>query len=190
MSSSALSAAIAQAEGYGVPGAIPTLANNPGDLKLGDVGLGTINGITVFPNEDAGASALQAQVESILSGSSKNYSPDESIADVGDTYAGGDPNWAKNVAAALGVSTSTPIGQAASETPGTWQNALSNWVNGKIGYDPDNPGVLATFANITLEDGVLLVVGIIIVAAGLFSFKTTRTVIDFAAKKSAEVGAA
>jgi hypothetical protein len=63
-------------------------------------------------------------------------------------------------------------------------------VNGKIGYDPDNPGVLATFANITLEDGVLLVVGIIIVAAGLFSFKTTRTVIDFAAKKSAEVGAA
>src|SRR5689334_21454478 len=34
--------AVAVAEGYGPPNNVPTLANNPGDLGLGDIGYGEI----------------------------------------------------------------------------------------------------------------------------------------------------
>ena len=36
--------AIAKAEGFGLPGALPTRANNPGDMMLGDRGWGNGSG--------------------------------------------------------------------------------------------------------------------------------------------------
>jgi len=117
-SPSSVAQAIATAEGYGVSGAIPTKANNPGDLKLGDQGYGTINGITVFPSASAGWSALESQIGLISSGKSQaGYSTDMSISQVGQLYSGGDSNWAKNVAAALGVSTDTTFSSVASGSP-------------------------------------------------------------------------
>lgn len=94
--------AIASAEGYGTPGAIPTVANNPGDLKLGG---DTINGISVFQSAEEGWNKLYRQLALIVSGSSNYYNLDMTIAQMGNVYADGDPNWAQNVARYLGVST-------------------------------------------------------------------------------------
>ena len=93
--------AIASAEGFGIPGAIPTIANNPGDLKLGG---DTINGITVFSSVEEGWSKLYRQIALIVSGSSNYYNLDMTIAEMGRIYAGGDENWSTNVARYLGVS--------------------------------------------------------------------------------------
>lgn len=94
--------AIASAEGYGIPGAVPTVANNPGDLKLGG---DTMNGgISIFASVEEGWSKLYRQLALIVSGSSNYYNLDMSIAEMGRIYAGGDENWSTNVARYLGVS--------------------------------------------------------------------------------------
>ena len=80
---SPLAQAVANAEGFEFPKAlIPTLANNPGDLELGDVGYGVMqasggNRITVFASASLlGWAALENQdFEKIFSGRSKPYSP-------------------------------------------------------------------------------------------------------------------
>lgn len=102
--------AIASAEGYGVPGAIPTVANNPGDLKLGG---DTLNGISVFANAEEGWSKLYRQIALIVNGSSSYYNLDMSIAEMGSIYANGDPAWARNVAGYLGVSTDAQLWEVA-----------------------------------------------------------------------------
>ena len=101
----AIASAIASAEGYGVSGAKPTVTNNPGDI-------GNYPGhTTIFEDAQAGWDALTNQIELIFSGSSAHYSPDMTIAQVGQIYSGGDPNWAINVASRLGVSPNTPLNQ-------------------------------------------------------------------------------
>jgi hypothetical protein len=67
--SNPLAEAIAFAEGFGKPGSVPTLANNPGDLKAGDVGHGTTSGgITVFGSPSEGWAALLGQVDKMTGG--------------------------------------------------------------------------------------------------------------------------
>ena len=120
---SAVASAIAQAEGFGQPGAIPTIANNPGDLELGNIGSGVTiaaggQQITNFPTLEAGEAALENQVNLIATGTSKaGYSPSMSIAQVGQLYSGGSSNWANNVAAALGVDPSTNFASVVSGSP-------------------------------------------------------------------------
>lgn len=109
--------AIAQAEGFNVAGSIPQRANNPGDLEVGDIGYGTLGqGITVFGSVDDGWAALANQINMIVTGQSSYYSPTESLAQVGATYSGGDPNWANNVSSILGVSVNTPFASLAGGT--------------------------------------------------------------------------
>jgi hypothetical protein len=105
--------AIAQAEGFNVAGSIPQRANNPGDVEVGDVGYGTINGITIFASVDDGWAALANQISSMASGTNSHYPAGATLAQVGIPYSGGDPNWANNVASYLGVSTSTPFASLA-----------------------------------------------------------------------------
>jgi hypothetical protein len=107
----AIAKAIARAEGFYVQGSIPQRANNPGDLKLGDKGYGLIDDKTVFPSPGQGWNALYHEVQLILDNKSKYYNSGMTIAEVGQVYSGGDPNWAQNVADTLGVDTETPIGQ-------------------------------------------------------------------------------
>ena len=87
--------------------------NNPGDLtaSFGFPTSGTVNsaGVLKFVNCVDGWSALYQQLSLIISGGSR-YSLDQTIAAFGLGYSGGDPNWAKNVAAALGVPTDTQLG--------------------------------------------------------------------------------
>ena len=102
-----LSNAIAQAEGFNVSGSIPQRQNNPGDLTSGGV-------IATYPTAQDGWNALYAQVQSMFDGTSSYYNPGMTLAQVGNSYAGGDPNWANNVASALGVSPDTTLAQLAS----------------------------------------------------------------------------
>jgi hypothetical protein len=70
-----LAIAISHAEGFGVPGAVPTRAHNPGDLKIpGWTGLKTGNeGITVFGSDDEGWQALYTQLLRIKNNQSHVY---------------------------------------------------------------------------------------------------------------------
>ena len=97
------SQSIASAEGYGVPNAIPTKANNPGDLELGDLfGLGVLGqGITVFPDATTGWEYLYNQVGIMLSGQSSHYQVTENFTSVGATYAGDSVAWPANVVSQL-----------------------------------------------------------------------------------------
>jgi len=187
-----LSNAIAQAEGYGVSGALPTLANNPGDLKLGDQGLGTLQGITIFPNAQAGQVALQNQVNSMLDGSSQYYDPSMTLSDIGQTYANGDSNWAQNVANILGTDVNTPLGQIASSSTSSPVSAISSLASSASGASSALSSITSIFNGFTLEDFVFIAVGILLIAAGLFAFKTTQNIIEVttsAAKRAAEVTA-
>jgi hypothetical protein len=107
--------AIALAEGYNQgAGVIPYDYNNPGDLTddASQYGSGT-NGITTFPTAEAGWQALYSKLQNIVSGGSSVYPSDADWTDVGNTWSGGDANWATNVAANLGVDPSTTPAQYA-----------------------------------------------------------------------------
>jgi hypothetical protein len=108
-----MAAAISRAEGFGDPGAIPTIAHNPGDLVLGDLGYGTIGPekITICASDADGQARLAHQVMLMLSGQSKVYSLGDTIDDVAAKWTTSDPAaWANNVAASLGISPTTTLG--------------------------------------------------------------------------------
>ena len=104
-----LAKAIAHAEGFGLPDAIPTRANNPGDLTGADAGsfrtMGTMNpeGVLHFVDVADGWQALYIKVNRMLSGKSLVYPLDMTLERVGLRYSGGKPEWASNVAEYLGV---------------------------------------------------------------------------------------
>lgn len=82
---SALAQAIAHAEGFGVPGAVPTRAHNPGDMvcpwlqgpKMGP------EGVQVFPSDDIGWNALEQQLALIRDGRSHVYLSSMNILQMG-----------------------------------------------------------------------------------------------------------
>lgn len=96
--------AIATAEGFGVAGAIPTVRNNPGDITDGS------GNILTFANAADGWNALYNLLQNIQAGTSKYYNTGMSWVQMGQIYAGGDPNWAVNVAASLGVDPNDTVG--------------------------------------------------------------------------------
>jgi len=138
----ALDAAIAKAEGFGTPGAIPTLANNPGDLIAGP--FATAHGATgaipaqggqmiaTFPDIATGTAATDALVSSKYAGGT--------LADLSQGWlAGSDPttqaSWADTVASTLGVPVNTPVGATPPFVP-----PPAGVTAGTVGYqDPGNP---------------------------------------------------
>jgi len=105
-----MAAAIAQAEGFNVPNTQPARLHNPGDLTDPDTGQ-----LRTFSNDADGYAALYNQVRLMLTGQSRIYTLDMSLAQVAVIYTGNDnpAGWARTVANALGVSTSTTLGQIA-----------------------------------------------------------------------------
>ena len=93
--------AIAQAEGFGIPGAIPTVNHNPGDLKI--PGSRLVKGHTFFTTDEAGWNALFRQIGLMRSGKSRVYKPDFTFEQVARKYAEGWRNWLANVTRVLGV---------------------------------------------------------------------------------------
>jgi hypothetical protein len=109
----AFAAAIARAEGFTVSGSIGARAHNPGNLAIpGSADTIGPEGITVFPDDAAGWDALYRQLQAIVDGNSL-YSLDWTIDQMGARWAPAATNpgghWAMNVAAALGVPTSTRL---------------------------------------------------------------------------------
>lgn len=107
----ALGHAIAKAEGFGIPGALPTRAKNPGDMKLGDVGNGLLTGKTIFSTAQDGWNALFNQIKLIISGNSNYYSVDDTFEQMAATWTGNDSpgSWANTVTAELGVKQSDTL---------------------------------------------------------------------------------
>jgi hypothetical protein len=105
----AFAKAIAVAEGFGVPGAIPTDRHNPGDLTDGT---GTIR---TFATDDDGWNALYSLLARVASGTSQYYTPTMTIAQFGSIYTATQQHaWTSNVVASLqeqgfDVDSNTPI---------------------------------------------------------------------------------
>jgi hypothetical protein len=106
----AMARAIATAEGFYVPDSIPRRANNPGNLVLPNWTGPTLGAerISVFPSVEEGWSRLHRQLALIVTGQSRVYKLDMTIADMGNKWApGGAVNiagaWASNVARMLEV---------------------------------------------------------------------------------------
>ena len=83
--------------------------NNPGDLTGADAGayktcgIANSEGVLKFANAEDGWNALCFKINRMLSGKSSVYTHDMTLQAVGMKYSHNDPNWSKNVAAALGV---------------------------------------------------------------------------------------
>jgi hypothetical protein len=101
--------AISKAEGYGVAGAIPTVRNNPGNIK-NKAGV-----IATYPTPAAGWEALYKQVRLMLTGKSAYYKPTMTLEAIAKIYTGEAAymNWARNVARVLNVQTTTTLAEIA-----------------------------------------------------------------------------
>jgi hypothetical protein len=93
--------AISVAEGYGVPNAIPTVRNNPGNIRSAS------GPIAYYPTIEAGWEALYKQVRGMLDGTSRYYPAHFNLEQVAKVYTGEAAymNWARIVADKLGVAT-------------------------------------------------------------------------------------
>jgi len=174
-----LAAAIAYAEGFGVPGAIPTVRNNPGDLTQSGV-------IATYPDSTAGYTALETQLQTIAAGRSRYYNPNMSIAQIGSIYANGDPNWASNVADYLGVSPDTPFsavyspgGASLAGGNGSGASNTGGASGGGVGayLDPTGGALSTLFGSGSGTRVVTVIVGLILVAAGVFGFNRVREIV-------------
>lgn len=109
-----LALAIAKAEGFGIKGTIPTRCHNAGDLKghgyIGQLGV-CKGGHAIFRTDADGWSALNRQLEKIISGESTKYSVNMSLREMGKKYAGNWRLWSKNVAHNLGVTPDTTLAE-------------------------------------------------------------------------------
>lgn len=99
-------------------GTAPSVNHNPGDLTVdvNNTSTGTSNGFVVYADDATGYAALVYQVNEWLNGTSANAGPNSTIDDISQFYTTDSPpgaqvDWASNVAAVLGVPSSTPIGQ-------------------------------------------------------------------------------
>jgi hypothetical protein len=96
--------------------------NNPGDLTFADgyatLGSANVEGVLKFAHAEDGWNALCHQVYLMLSGLSRVYPLNWTIAQVGMKYSGGDPNWSKNVCAELGVSDKMTLSEFAASLDG------------------------------------------------------------------------
>jgi hypothetical protein len=104
-----LAQAIARAEGFGVVGTIPTRLHNPGDLRAlsphtypGQIGVDSKR-YAIFRNDRAGWAALYHQLDKIMAGASRFYSPQITFQQFSRAYAEVNGVWLRNVCNILKV---------------------------------------------------------------------------------------
>lgn len=122
--------AVAHAEGFGVPHAIPTRYHNPGNIRstrnghryAGQVGLNRC-GYVIFKSDAYGWKALKDQLVLMASGQSAHYDTDMTITKVAKRYATGWRTWSKNVAKVLGVEPSTTLAEFFADVPPPQEDA-------------------------------------------------------------------
>lgn len=116
---SALSVAIAYAEGFYISGSRPARNHNPGDLTvdLTGQGIGHDGPFIIYANDNDGWTALKSQVMKIFNNTSSIYTSDMTIHDIATRYTTTEQNaWAMNVARSLGVSPDTKVSELLSMT--------------------------------------------------------------------------
>ncbi len=115
----ALSQAIAHAEGFYVRGSLPARVNNPGDLELGDHGHGTANKKTIYATAESGWLALEAECTLILSGRSHYIKPFMNFNRFAMIYTGNDhpTTWANAVTQKLGKLPGDTLASLITEPP-------------------------------------------------------------------------
>lgn len=184
----ALAQAIAQNEGWNVNGSLPQRLNNPGDLMSG-------GSLESFPNPQSGWDALTSKLNNISNGNSKTYPLNETLSDFANTYTGGDPNAANNIASSLGggfspssllssiLHSTSPVAgammDAASSTTGSTVASAGSWLADLFG---NSDSIVLRISTI--------IVGLIFIAGAIFSFESVKTTIVETAKgaaKAAEV---
>ena len=104
--------AISRAEGLYVKGSVPARINNPGDLKLGDIGFGILpSGITIYPTFEQGCRALYRQLDLILTNTSHEYNTSMNFSQIAKIWTGNNNpiNWASIMAKSLNVFPDTTI---------------------------------------------------------------------------------
>lgn len=220
---SPLGTATAQAEGYGVPGAIPTVANNPIDLSYGQLAqeygaTGAMgSNIAVFPDVQSGVNAANAQYGAIEDGSSNNYTPNTTLAEYAQTFAGGgsdSTNMLNNLEQILGAGPNDSIGTYlngsssspadGSESPFSLQGIKDLW-NGMLGTESvaglpvaNSSGQILNAPNPnsppwTAARIAAIILGLIFLGIGAAMFKPVSKIIinsAKAAKTTSEVAAA
>ena len=115
--------AIARAEGYYVPHSLPNRYNNPGDLKAraseqypGQLRIGK-KGHVVFKTPAAGWAALYKQIDRIMDGTSRFYTPNTSLLQMSKMYARNYRVWARNIAHNLNVPVTTTLDEYFDTSP-------------------------------------------------------------------------
>lgn len=188
---SPLAQAISNNEGYGTPAAVTINAyNNPGSIEDGS------GNLIQYQSIEDGIAALENQVNKMVYGGSSVYSPDMTIAQAAPIYTGNGPNAAQNWASSLGVSTDTTLGSLQSLQEGSSQNDDTG-MNDDYDATDNTPGtskdtsggssngvlqilqkILEKLADPSFGVSVVFVVlGIVIILVGLFSFKNDGDVI-------------
>ena len=186
-----LDEAIAKAEGFGQMGAIPTLANNPGDITAGSwatahgaVGSYTALGgqqIAKFPDVATGYSAEDALIAGNYSGGT--------LADLAGGWLSGSSaqaqqNWLNTITQQLGVPASTPVSQTAGAAlspatgapsgPGLIDKAKAA-LSGATSFALFGPGVSWGRAG-------AFFLGFIVIAGALYLFKPVQEVVNSTAR--------
>lgn len=183
-----LDAAIAQAEGYNIPGTIPSLANNPGDIIAGPFAsahgaTGSITAaggqqIATFPDPATGLSATDALVASKVAGGAMDIT---SLAQswLGSSASPADvSNYAGNIAGALTAagtpaSPSTALSSLSTAAGGTSSNLL-----GKIASNVIGP-------NISFGRVGAFIVGLLFILGGILALKPAQSIVVNAGRKAA-----
>jgi hypothetical protein len=136
------------------------------------------------------------------------YSPNETLQQFEDTYTGGDPNAAANVASILGggVSPQTPISQIVGNTASQSQAASGGTASstGPLSFLQQLFGYAANAAtggqlmgqsstqlvsSSYLIRGVAILGGLILIAGAVFGFKSVQSTVVTGARRAAETGA-
>lgn len=185
-----LDSAIGTAEGFGKPGTIPTLANNPGDIIAGSFATshGAIGAITaaggqqiaVFPSSDSGMAAADALVANNYNGGSLSdlargwlgASADQSDVD----------NYSNTLSKALGVPASTPVTSLAGGGSPSTTGVAAPTIPGKIQSAIDSvkaaAGSATSFAlfgpGVSWGRAAGFILGLIVLAGAIFLFKPVQ----------------
>lgn len=93
-----------------------------------------------------------------------------------------------NGAPTLPTATVAPNNGINFENP--WLNKAASAINSVTGSGSSSGGLLKSILSIDLEDLIFIILGLLLLAAGIFSFRQTQTIIREGGKAAATVAAA
>lgn len=160
-----------------------------------------------FSSLNEGVSALQNYVNNAMGGTSNYYSPNETLAQFENTYTGGDPNAANNIASMLGVSPSIPMSSLSDQNLGSVSSGVNvqpkwwKWllpgstVLNDAGQAAQNmksqaSGLLLLGRLLEPQNTAAFLIGLILVAAAVFGIDKVQDTAITTAKRGAEIASA